>query len=101
MPEDRRILVTVTIPGATIEAVERVARERPELGAKLRETSKRHGSLSHRRLFRDGEILDIDEWPSEQALDAFLAEAEPIIQELQALRGSGAPVHTVWHDLAH
>ena len=54
-------------------------------------TARKHGMLSHRRLYRDGEVLDIDEWESVEGRERFLAEAAPYLLELREARGS-APV---------
>lgn len=91
------IVVTVRIPDADIERVREVEREHPELRAQLGESLKRHGCISHRRLYRENEILDIDEWESEEGLRAFLAESGSVIAELATLRGTGRPSDTIWN----
>lgn len=91
------IVVTVRIPDADIDQVRRVAEEYPELGAQLRESLQRHGCLDHRRLYTENEILDIDEWESEEGLRAFLEESGPIIRQLAELRGTGTPTDTIWN----
>ena len=90
------IVVTVRIPEVDIDRVRQVERDYPELSAKLGASLKANGCLSHRRVFRDGEILDIDEWESEEGLRAFLQESGEVIRELAALRGTGTPSDTIW-----
>jgi hypothetical protein len=84
------ILVTVHISNS-IETARRIREEHPELARQLGELHKKHGGLGHRRLHRDDEILDLDEWESEDGFRAFLAEAQPIIGELSRLRGDREP----------
>lgn len=91
------IVVTVRIPGADIERVRQVDAEYADLRAELRESLQRNGCLSHRRLYRENEILDIDEWESEAGLNDFLEESGPIIRKLAELRGTGAPSDTIWN----
>lgn len=91
------ILVTVRIPDADPDRVRRVSAENPELGRELKELLDKHGNISHRRYFANGEILDIDEWEDEAGFQAFLAEAGPIIQKFVELRGTGQPRDTLWH----
>lgn len=90
------IVVTVRIPNADVERVREVDAAHPELRQQLRESLKRHGNISHRRLYRDNEIMDIDEWESEEGLKAFLEESGPIIRQLAELRGTGQPSDTIW-----
>lgn len=90
------IVVTVRIPDVDIERVRKVAETHKELHQKLRESLQRNGCKSHQRLYRENEILDIDEWESEEGLKAFLAEMGPTISELAALRGTGKPEDTIW-----
>lgn len=91
------IVVTVRIPDVDIDRVREVEEQHPELRARLGESLKRNGCISHRRLYRDTEILDIDEWESEEGLRAFLAESGPVIAQLAELRGTGKPADTIWN----
>ena len=84
------ILVTVRISN-TIEAARRVREDHPELGQELGALLKKHGNISHQRIYNDTEILDLDEWESEEGFNAFLAEAKTIILKLSALRGDAQP----------
>lgn len=90
------IIVTVRIPDVDIERVRQVDADHPELRAELGESLKRHGCIGHRRVYRENEIMDIDEWESEEGLRAFLAESGPIIAQLAELRGTGKPSDTIW-----
>lgn len=91
------IIVTVRIPDVDIDRVRKVDEEYPELRAQLGESLKKHGLISHRRLYRDNEIMDIDEWESEEGVKAFLAESAPVIAKLVELRGTGKPSDTIWN----
>jgi hypothetical protein len=53
---------------------------------------------SHRRVYGDGEFMDIDEWESAEGRQAFLAEAAPYLRELSEARGSPPPVSRVWRE---
>ena len=90
------IVVTVSIPNVDIARVREVEKTHAHLNAQVKDALKRHGCISHRRLYRDDEILDIDEWESEEGLRAFLAEMGPVIRELAAARGTGKPSDTIW-----
>ncbi|MCB1272938.1 MAG: hypothetical protein KDB25_00885 [Leucobacter sp.] len=90
------IVVTVRIPNADVERVRQVDADHPELRAQLIESLQRHGNISHRRLYRDNEIMDIDEWETEEGLRAFLAESGEVIAKLAELRGTGTPSDTIW-----
>lgn len=91
------IVVTVRIPDVDIERVRRVDEEHAELRQQLGESLKKHGCIGHRRVYRDNEIMDIDEWESEEGLRAFLAESGHIIAQLAELRGTGKPSDTIWN----
>lgn len=95
------IVVTVRIPDVDIDRVREVEKTHAEENNQIKEALKRHGCLSHRRLYRagengTGEILDIDEWESEEGLRAFLDEMRPLIQKLAQVRGTGKPSDTIW-----
>jgi hypothetical protein len=92
------IIVTVRIP-ATLEQVERAERADPNLYQQVIELAIKHGLRSHRRVYREGELLDIDEWESESARDGFLKEATPLLDRIRAARGSGPSTTTVWTPL--
>ena len=91
------IVVTVTIKNADHDKFRHVDQEHPELRRQLFGYLKKHGNISHTRLIRDDEVLDIDEWESEESFQAFLAEASGVIAEIARLRGTAAPQDTVWH----
>jgi hypothetical protein len=70
-------------------------REHADVYAEIREIGRKHGMIGHRQLYRDGEILDIDEWESAEGRQAFLSEAAPLLQELSEFVG-GSWQSTVW-----
>lgn len=90
------IVVTVRIPDVNMDRVREVEQTHAEQINIMKTALKKHGCISHRRLFRDGEILDIDEWETEAGLRAFLQEMAPIIRELAHARGTGKPFDTIW-----
>jgi len=96
MKRTKTIIVTVRIPNADIERVREVERTHAHLQAQVKEALKKRGCISRRSLYQGTEILDIDEWESEQGLRAFLQEMGPVIRELAAARGIGTPSGTIW-----
>ena len=48
---------------------------------------KRAGARHYHQLTRDGEFVDLDEFPSREAYAQFKAEAGPIIDEFESLLG--------------
>jgi hypothetical protein len=89
------ILVTVRIAG-TIEKAPEVDESHPHLREQIGALAKKHGILAHRSFHREGQILDLDEWENEDKLNAFLADARPIIDELARRRGTGTPHDEIW-----
>ena len=75
------IIVTVRI-ATTLEAVARAEEQHPGLYERVIELAYAHGMISHRRVYREGEIMDIDEWPNEEARMAFRAEAGPLVEHV-------------------
>jgi hypothetical protein len=93
------VLVVVSITGTTVSKVREVAAARPDLGAELGRLGKKHGLITHRRFFSGNDILDVDEWETEEGFHAFFAEARPIIEELARLREANIPTDRVWYPL--
>ncbi|MDQ4111743.1 MAG: hypothetical protein M3306_11675 [Actinomycetota bacterium] len=91
------ITVTVRITGADMDRVREVADEYPELGNELRGLLEKHGLISHRRFYNGSEILDIDEWDSEDGFRAFLEVGSPVIAKLAHLRGTDVPTDQIWY----
>ena len=89
------IVVTVRIP-ATLEQVRQADETYPGLYDEIIELARTHGMISHQRVYRDGEILDIDEWPSEEARAAFREVVGPLVAKLSAARGSGPSTSETW-----
>lgn len=88
------ILVTVLIP-AESSVVERVERENPELMDRLGEIIRECGGIGHRRLVRPGEVLDLDEFDSEDNYRRFVEAAGEVIAEYDAAVGV-TTVPTMW-----
>ena len=78
-------MVIIHFPAA-LEAQERLEASTDLMGP-IGEIARKHGALSHRRIYRDDEFLDIDEFPSEEAYRAFRLEATPAIDTYEAALG--------------
>jgi hypothetical protein len=92
------IIVTVRI-ATTLEAVAQAEKQCPGAYERVIELAYSHGLISHRRVYRDGEIMDIDEWPNEEARAAFRAEAGPLVEQLRNARGSAPSTAETWTPL--
>jgi hypothetical protein len=90
------VVVTVRIK-ASLEDVRRAEELEPALYDEIIALARTHGLVSHRRVYREGEILDIDEWESEEARAAFRAEAAPLVERMRAARGSAPSTSETWH----
>lgn len=90
------ILVAVRFENWSHSKAKEVEASHPHLRTQLGDMLARHGLISHRRFFRGGDALDLDEWESEAGYRAFLAEARPVIEELARLRGTTMPTDEVW-----
>lgn len=88
------IVVTVRFQ-ADPEKMRAFNTERSETHDALLEIGRKHGMIGHRQLYREGEILDIDEWESAEGRQAFLSEAAPLLKELSDFVG-GSWQSTVW-----
>jgi len=67
----------------------------PEALAELARIREKHGVVFRYQLRRPGEILDVHEYPSMEAYEAFRAEAQPVIDSFDTSVGTGKTV-TVW-----
>ena len=94
------VVVTVLFQ-ADAETARRVEAEHAETHRQVMELARAHGMRSHRRLYGDGEFIDIDEWDSVEGRQSFLAAAAPLLRELSEARGSPPPVSKVWHEAPH
>jgi len=94
------VVVTVLFQ-ADPETARRVEAEHAEAHHCVLDTALRHGMRSHRRLYGDGEFLDIDEWDSLDGRQSFLVEAEAWLRELSEARGSPPPTAKIWHEAPH
>jgi hypothetical protein len=82
---------------ADVAHARRVEAEHADAYRAVLDTARRHGLRSHRRLYGEGEFMDIDEWETVEGRQEFLQEAEPYLRELREARGSGPPESKVWH----
>ncbi len=92
------IVVTVRIE-ATQEQLAAADRAEPGLYDEIIALAHQYGMLSHRRVYRDDAVMDIDEWPSEEARDAFRVAAQPLLARMGAARGTKPSAAEVWRDL--
>jgi hypothetical protein len=88
------IVVTVRFEGDP-DRMRAFKREHAGVYEELNAIGRRHGMIGHRQLYREGEILDIDEWETAEGRQAFLDEAAPQLKELAAFVG-GMWQSTVW-----
>lgn len=93
------VTVVVSITGTSVEKIREVAKARPDLSTALAELLKKYGAVSHRRFHNGDDVLDIDEWESEEGFRNFIAEARPLIDELARLRGANIPTDKIWYPL--
>jgi hypothetical protein len=91
------VVMVVRQPGMTAARIAEIDRADPGPITRPGELLAKHGQISSRRLESAEGVLDIDEWPSEQHVAAFAAEAGEVIAELGRLRGV-VPQTTVWRD---
>lgn len=85
------VLVTVRIPHP-LDRVQRVEEEHPEVMHRIIAAAGKY-MTSHRRVQRDGEVMDLDEYVREEDYHTFFAEAGEAIREYSELLGGG--VHDV------
>lgn len=88
-----RVLVTVNID-APREHVEQCEREHPEVIAGVAEAAVKY-MTGHTRTYRDGFVMDVDTFASEDDYHAFIAEAGLAIAAYAELIGV-VPRDTVW-----
>jgi hypothetical protein len=88
------IVVTVRFDGDP-ERMRAFNRERRDVYEQILEVGRKHGMIGHRQLYREGEVLDIDEWGSAEGRQAFLEEAAPLLKQLADYVG-GSWQSTVW-----
>lgn len=91
------IVVTVRydVPTAKMEQLEA---DEPGLFADLMAVAMKH-MTGHSRLAREECFMELDEYASEDAYRAFLAEAAPLIERINTALGA-EPTDTVWTQTA-
>ena len=89
------IVVTVRF-AATLEQARRAQEAEPGLYDGIMALAYAHGLRSHRRVYHEGEIMDIDEWESEEGRAAFRAAAAPLLERWRAARGSPPSTSETW-----
>lgn len=88
-------MVTIRFKGDPKKA-HQVLRENPELFEAVHKGIWDAGLVRCWRYVGDGEFLDVDEWPSEDERDAFVAAAGPQISEWVKLAGITAEETKTW-----
>ena len=81
---------------ASIEQHKRVEELHPGLYERIIAMAREYGLVAHRRVYRDNELMDIDEWESEEGMKAFAAAAAPLLKQIAETRGSGPPTVESW-----
>ena len=84
-------LVTVRNP-YPLDKVQRFEQEHPEVMEPIIAAARKY-MTSHRRVERAGEVMDLDEYATEEDYQLFLAEAGDAIRAYSELLGGG--VHDV------
>jgi heme-degrading monooxygenase HmoA len=93
------VLMTLRVTGDGKQLEAYAAEDSATLSAVL-ETAKRHGVISHRFYASDTELLVLDQWPSEDAFNAFFEEERPRIAQLMTHAGvRSEPAVTFWRPL--
>jgi hypothetical protein len=81
-------------------AIEARAQADPAGMQAILDIAKRHGLIHHRFYGRDGEILVVDEWESEEGFRAFFGEAADRIGPMMAAAGvTTEPEPSFWREL--
>jgi hypothetical protein len=81
------LLVTVRI-AHPLDRVEQLEAAHPEVMQRIRAAAVKY-MTSHRRVARDGEVMDIDEFMEETDYHRFFAEAGDAVREYGELLGGG------------
>ena len=93
------VVVLVHLRDVTPEKIDEVNAAHPDVRARFTEIVGKYSDRGHRRLMRlvrDNEIIDIDEWDSEESFLAFKADARELIAEMARLRGAPVPTDSIW-----
>jgi hypothetical protein len=80
------------------EKLEQLAGDRPDMLSPIVERAKSHGLISHRFYGAEGQILVVDEWPSEADFRSFF-DSTPEIPELMQEVATGQPEIAFWREL--
>jgi hypothetical protein len=101
-PRPRRftmsVFMTIRVPGDP-RRFEEVAQANPERMERIIDAARANGLIHHRFFGRDGEILVLDEWESEEGFHAFFSTVADI-PELMAEAGVDAqPEPVFWRAL--
>jgi hypothetical protein len=91
------VLMTLRVAGDP-EKLEQLAGERPDMISTIMERARSHGLISHRFYGGEGQILVVDEWPSDADFKAFF-DSSPEIPQLMQEVATGQPEITFWRQL--
>lgn len=92
------ILVTLRI-GASGERLVELVKQDPALLPGIVEKAKAHGLIAHHFWATADDILVVDEWPSEEAFQAFFSSAPEIAQVMEGAGAQGPPHIEYWAKL--
>ena len=93
------VVVLVHLQGVTPEKIEAANAANPDIREKFMSIVGKYSDRGHRRLMRlvgENEVIDIDEWESEESFHEFKAEAQELIAEMARLRGAPVPTDSIW-----
>jgi heme-degrading monooxygenase HmoA len=92
------VLMTLRVRGDASK-VEELAAESPGTLQTIVERAKEHGVISHRFYGNSDEVLVVDEWPSEEAFQAFFHASPDIGEVMQRAGVTSEPEITFWRKL--
>ena len=82
------VLMVLRVPGASGEAMQRVAAERGDEFLAIAERAKGRGAIHHAFYEGDGEVIVVDEWDSPESFQAFFEDEAPNIGPLMEAVGA-------------
>jgi len=92
------VIMTLVAPGDP-KAIERLAKDDPDLLTRIVEHAKSSGVIAHRFYGSEGKVMVIDEWPDEASFRKFYSEMESEIGPMMQAALTGEPEITFWHKL--
>jgi heme-degrading monooxygenase HmoA len=92
------VMMTLRYTGDA-DKLEAFAKDKHALLMSISDKAKQHGVLSHRFYASDNELMVVDEWPSEEAFQAFFDASPEISSVMQDSGATSRPTITFWRKL--